>query len=63
MKATAKQVSYAMILLEKSGYSTRYMGAKFKNLGATMRERSGTVRNWLENKSVSDLSKLIDDLK
>lgn len=37
-----KQVRYALHLLDKAGYSTRFMDARFKNLGATMRQRSGS---------------------
>lgn len=40
-KATEKQVSFAIYLLGKAGYSTRYMDASFKRLSAKMRERSG----------------------
>lgn len=33
-KATEKQVSFALYLLGKAGYSTRYMDSSFKRLGA-----------------------------
>lgn len=61
--ATEKQISYALSLLDKAGYNTRYMDASFKALGATMRERSGTVRAWLAGKEPHEVSKLIDHLK
>ncbi len=61
MKNTDKQIRYALFLLGKAGYSTRFMDAKFKELGATMKERSGTVEGWLENHS--NISGLIDRLK
>ena len=61
--ATEKQVNYAMHLLAKSGYSVEYMDASFKRLGATMRERSGLVRNWLEKMERVEISTLIDNLK
>lgn len=61
--ATAKQVGYAMSLLGKAGYSTRYMDAGFKALGASMRERSGTVQGWLEKLNKAEISALIDKLK
>lgn len=61
--ATEKQVSYALSLLHKAGYSTEYMSARFKALGATMRERSGGVRVWLEDMPSSRISELIDTLK
>jgi hypothetical protein len=61
--ATEKQVNYAMSLLAKAGYDTKFMSAKYKALGATMRERSGSVKGWLEGKSSADMSALIDALK
>lgn len=61
--ATKKQVNYAMHLLDEAGYGTRYMNASFKALGASMRQRSGTVQAWLEGMSVVEISRLIDRLK
>lgn len=61
--ATKKQVNYALDLLAEAGYGTRYMNASFKALGASMRQRSGTVQAWLEGLSVSEISRLIDHLK
>jgi len=61
--ATQKQGHYAMMLLEKAGYSTRYMNAGFKALGARMRERSGRVEDWLRGLSIGEMSTLIDRLK
>lgn len=61
--ATEKQVRFALMLLDKAGYSTRYMGKEFKALGATMRERSGSVEGWLRGKNVAECSRLIDSLK
>ena len=55
--ATYKQVRYALHLLEENGYSTRYMDARFKNLGATMRERSGSVEGWLRSRNIGKLKK------
>lgn len=63
MKATEKQVSYALRLLAENGYSTRYMDAKYKELGAGMRERSGKVEDWLRSKTKAEISALIDRLK
>ena len=54
--ATEKQVRFALSLLRKAGYSVRYMDASFKELGATMRERSGTVEGWVRNKNVAEAS-------
>lgn len=61
--ATQKQVTFALSLLAKKGYSTRYMDSRFKALGATMRERSGTVEAWVASMSVARASELIDSLK
>lgn len=63
VKASEKQVRYAMFLLGKKGYSTKYMNAEFKTLGATMRARSGLVSDWLAGMSFCDISALIDTLK
>jgi hypothetical protein len=58
-----KQIRFAMHLLAANGYSTRYMNASFKALGATMRERSGTVEGWLAGMDRRQISSLIDRLK
>lgn len=60
--ATDKQISYALSLLRQKGYPTTYMSMHHKDL-ATMRERSGTVEQWLRSKNVAGLSALIDKLK
>ena len=60
--ATTKQINYAMALLGKAGYSTRYMDRTFADLGATMKQRSGLVSDWLAAMSKSDISKLISKL-
>lgn len=61
--ATPKQVAYALYLLDEAGYDTRYMNASFAGLGATMRQRSGSVEHWLESMSRPEISDLIDRLK
>lgn len=61
--ATQKQVTFALSLLAKKGYSTKFMNASFKALGATMRERSGTVEAWVAGMSVARASELIDSIK
>lgn len=63
MKATDKQVSYAISLLAKAGYATDWMNASFKALGASMRERSGRVSDWLKSMERHEISALIDRLK
>lgn len=57
-----KQISYAMALLAENGYPTGYMDVTFKPL-ASMRERFGTVENWLRNMNKEEISNLIDQLK
>lgn len=61
--ATDKQIRYLMYLLQKNGYSTKWMSSDFKKLGATMRERSGRVIDWLENLTIGEASELINYLK
>lgn len=61
--ATQKQINYALFLLDKKGYSTEWMNSEFKDLGASMRERSGKVEDWLKSINVVRLSKLIEELK
>ncbi|MCS6946265.1 MAG: hypothetical protein NZM12_01470 [Steroidobacteraceae bacterium] len=61
--ATEKQVRYIMYLLGRAGYSTRYMDSAFKALGASMRQRSGSVEDWVRNLSISEASQLIDRLR
>lgn len=63
MNASEKQIKYALYLLDQAGYSTRYMDSRFKGLGATMRERSGRVSDWLADMPMHEISKLIDRLK
>jgi hypothetical protein len=60
--ATEKQVRYALILLGKAGYSTRFMDSKFKPW-TTMKERSGTVQGWLASMDAGRISGIIDELK
>ena len=61
--ATDKQIRYALMLLKDKGFSVRFMDASFKRLGASMRERSGLVVDWLKNKNIAEMSALIDRLK
>ena len=62
-KATDKQVRYALFLLRKKGYSTKWMDSRFKRLGASMRERSGKVEDWLSGLNVVQISDVIDRLR
>ncbi len=61
--ATPKQVRYLTYLLAENGYPTEFMNASFKKLGATMRERSGSVSAWLEGMSCVRASALIKSLQ
>ena len=62
MNATPKHVAYALHLLSEAGYSTKWMGSEHKALGATMRERSGSVDAWLSNMTRARVSKIIGAL-
>ena len=57
---TEKQVRYILYLLHHAGYSTNWMNARFKALGATMRERSGHVEDWVRALDYGRASELID---
>ena len=61
--ATTKQVTYALSLLGKAGYPTTYMNSRFTELGATMRQRSGTVESWLSEMPSGQISSLITKLQ
>lgn len=62
--ATKKQIGYAWMLLRHAGYPTKGMDSTgFVELGATMRERSGTVEDWLKGMSAAKSSRLIQRLK
>ena len=61
--ATDNQINYIMHLLSMAGYSTRYMDLSFAKLGATRKQRSGSVRGWLTRMENVEASKLIDRLK
>lgn len=63
MTATPKQIAYATHLLDAAGYDTRWMDSSFKALGATMRQRSGSVEAWLGGMTRADISKLIKRLQ
>lgn len=62
MQPTEKQISFALSLLARSGYSIINMNAKFKELGATMNERKGKVIDWLRSMNKAEISALIDKL-
>ena len=59
---TEKQVNYVMMLLSQKGYSTQWMNASFKALGASMRERQGKVEAWVRSMDVGRASRLINRL-
>lgn len=61
--ATPKQTRYIMHLLDENGFSTRFMDARFKSLGATMRERSGRVDDWVMSRTPAEASALVEKLK
>jgi hypothetical protein len=61
--ATQKQINFALLLMSRAGFSTRFMNSEHKQLGATMRERSGSVEGWLRAMNVAEISSVIDQLK
>lgn len=63
MEATDKQRRYALFLIGKAGFNTVYMDSKFKDLGATMHQRSGRVSDWIGGMNSAQCSELIDKLK
>lgn len=63
IRATPKQVAYALRLMGLAGFSTTWMRAEHKRLGASMRERSGRVEDWLASRTRSEISRLIDKLE
>lgn len=62
-KPTQKQINYTLHLLRHNGFSVRYMNAEFKKLGASMRERSGKVEDWLAGMNRAEISDVIDRLQ
>jgi protein gp37 len=62
-EATLHQRHDAVVLLRRRGYSTRFMNAHFKKLGASKAEITGTVSQWLNSKSRVEMSELLDQLK
>jgi hypothetical protein len=60
--ATPKQISYALDLLDRNGFSTRWMDKTFSQLGATMKQRSGKVEDWLAKMTKTEISRLISEL-
>lgn len=60
--ATTKQIAYATALLARNGYRTDWMSAEHSKLGATMRERSGRVSDWLARMDRTRISNLISTL-
>ncbi len=61
--ATQKQIDYALALMDRKGYDTRWMTAKHRNLGATCRERSGKVSDWLAGLTKAEVSNIISKLQ
>jgi len=61
--ATAKQTRYIMSLLDRTGFSTRYMDSRFKALGARMAERQGRTEDWVRDLTLARASELIDELQ
>jgi hypothetical protein len=62
-KATPKQIERAIMLLGKANYSTGFIDANFKRLGATMSDRDCTVESWLAAKTESEIEMLLERLR
>lgn len=60
--ATPKQIGFALGLIRRAGYSTGWLVADHRVIGAP-RGMTGTVEDWLSTMTVSEISNLIDDLK
>ena len=63
MKATEKQLRYIEYLRARTKWSGKWMSAAWKQLGAGMRQRSGTVADYLAGLTMSEASALISTLK
>lgn len=67
MAATTKQASYLKALMIEAGHAhpQGYLRASAKHLpnGPTMRERSGSVEQWMGRLTVRQASECIDALK
>ena len=63
MTATIKQQRFILHLLRQKGFNTRFMDKSFARLGATMRERTGKVTDWVASLDVGRASQVIDQLK
>ncbi len=61
--ATDKQVSYLLSILSRNGYDTRFMNSTYKELGARMNERQGSVIDWLKSLDNGRVDELIRKLK
>ena len=62
--ATNGQLAYVILLLRQAGYSVERMdNTAFAELGATVRERTLTVEEWLKGMSAAKASRLIKRLK
>jgi hypothetical protein len=63
MKPSDKQVRYILYLLSQNGYSTNWMNAQFKDLGATMKERTGKVEDWVRGLDQGRITMVIGRFK
>lgn len=60
--ATARQIERLLCLLERAGYSPRYMDRSFMALGATERQCRGYVLDWLRSLDADSAEELIAEL-
>ncbi|MCY4490428.1 MAG: hypothetical protein OXC46_03075 [Thaumarchaeota archaeon] len=60
--ASDKQKKYIKYLLGTNGYDTKFMHAKYSNLGVSMKDRSGQVDNWLAKLDQVEANNIIKQL-
>lgn len=63
LKATSKQITFALALMRKKGVPCQWMCSTHKQFGASMRERSGRVEDWLKSMTKARISGLIEELQ
>ncbi len=58
MRASKKQLNYLYVLLQKAGWDTTYRNAQWKELGFSMKERSGRVADLTSEQASRAISAL-----
>lgn len=60
--SSKEQIDHCLLLLEKFGYSTKFINSSFKKFGAKLAEQQTSVRDWLKSRSKQEISSLITQL-